>query len=220
MPDVNTILSSVGVSTLLSAALVFLARNWISERIKNAIKHEYDEKLETHKAKLKIESDKEIEQLKTRLQIAAAERSIRLTRVFEKTAETVATIYAKLQALKTATENYTQLLEPSDDPQRLELGKLVREKLADFREFYVPRQIYIPKTTQVKIAQFYNHLDYLARRFAYSLKADAKNRNIDKWVVTFTELHDQIPELLTSLEDDFQKILALEGMEPKKEARA
>jgi len=38
---VVTFLSSVAVSTALSAALVWLLQNWISERLKNAIKHEW-----------------------------------------------------------------------------------------------------------------------------------------------------------------------------------
>ena len=73
MNEIATIASSVGLSGLL----VWLTKSWISERLKNAIKHEYDEKLETHKAQLKREYDKEIEEFKAHLQIAAAERNIR-----------------------------------------------------------------------------------------------------------------------------------------------
>jgi hypothetical protein len=42
--DLITILSSGALST----TLVFLLRNWISERLKASIQHEYDQKLETH----------------------------------------------------------------------------------------------------------------------------------------------------------------------------
>lgn len=206
MADALTIVSSVGLSGLL----LWLTKSWISERLKGAIRDEYDQKLETHKAQLKCVYDKEIEQLKAQLQIAAAEQSIRLSRVFERTAETIATTYAKLLAFNTAALNYTQLMEPSDDPKRLELREIVQDKAADFVEFYLPSQIYIPKTTRVKIAIFYNHLDHLTRRFAQSLLLDAKNENVDEWAKTYNKLHDQIPELLTSLEEDFQRILGLE----------
>jgi len=57
IPDIVTILSSAGVSALLSAGLIFLARNWLSERIKGAIKNEYDQKLESHKAQLRAQND-------------------------------------------------------------------------------------------------------------------------------------------------------------------
>jgi hypothetical protein len=47
-----TFFSSIGVSTLLAAALIFLTKNLISQRIKNAIEHEYSIKLERHKSEL------------------------------------------------------------------------------------------------------------------------------------------------------------------------
>ena len=39
------ILPSATISGLLTAALLFLTRTWVSERLKNAIKAEYDQKL-------------------------------------------------------------------------------------------------------------------------------------------------------------------------------
>ena len=65
-----SILSAATVSTLLTGALLWLTKSWISERLKNAIKHEYDEKLESHKAQLKAESDTTLERLKSQLQVA------------------------------------------------------------------------------------------------------------------------------------------------------
>jgi hypothetical protein len=42
-----TILSSAAISTFLVGGLTWLLRNWISERLKSAIKFEYDQKLKT-----------------------------------------------------------------------------------------------------------------------------------------------------------------------------
>jgi hypothetical protein len=42
---VTTILSSAAISAGLTGALFWLFRRWISERLKNAIKFEYDQKL-------------------------------------------------------------------------------------------------------------------------------------------------------------------------------
>jgi hypothetical protein len=67
MEHILTIISSGAVSVALSGTLVFLFRNWISERIKGAIQHEYNEKLETHKAQLQSRNDIEIEKLKADL---------------------------------------------------------------------------------------------------------------------------------------------------------
>ena len=76
MQDVITVVSSVGVSGLLTAGLIFLAREWIGARIKNAIQHEYNEKLESHKTQLKLESDITIEQFKVEMQQLDATRAV------------------------------------------------------------------------------------------------------------------------------------------------
>lgn len=62
---VINILSSATVAGLLSSALIFLARNWISERLRQSIQHEYAQKLETYRALLKAEHDIALERLRT-----------------------------------------------------------------------------------------------------------------------------------------------------------
>lgn len=59
-----SIVSSLTFSGALTVALVFLARNWISHRLKVAMDHEYAEKLETFKARLKAEHDIALEKIK------------------------------------------------------------------------------------------------------------------------------------------------------------
>lgn len=54
---VVTIISSAGVSTLLAAAVVWLARSWIGERLRSSIKHEYDLKLSALNAELRLQGD-------------------------------------------------------------------------------------------------------------------------------------------------------------------
>lgn len=59
-----TLISSVGASALLTTALIWLSKNLISERLKNAIKSEYDIKLESHKSVLQAEQDRALEKLR------------------------------------------------------------------------------------------------------------------------------------------------------------
>lgn len=54
----TTLLTSAGASVVLSSALVFLARNWISERIQQGVRHEYDQKLAHLNAQLRNESER------------------------------------------------------------------------------------------------------------------------------------------------------------------
>jgi hypothetical protein len=48
----GSILASATVSTLALAALTFLLREWITERLKNSIKYEYDRDIESYKSML------------------------------------------------------------------------------------------------------------------------------------------------------------------------
>ncbi len=53
--------------SLTLGIVVFLAKNWFLERLKNSIKHEYDIALEKFKGEMKSSHDKELEDLKALL---------------------------------------------------------------------------------------------------------------------------------------------------------
>ena len=63
-----TLLSSAGASAALTGVLVFLSRNWLSERLRHSIKHEYDLKLTQLNNELKAESEKNAILLKTSIE--------------------------------------------------------------------------------------------------------------------------------------------------------
>ncbi|MFT7229330.1 MAG: endonuclease YncB(thermonuclease family) [Methylophilaceae bacterium] len=96
MQFIIEIITSATVAGLLTAALVWLTKSVISERLKNAIKNEYDQKLETHKAELKSTSNIEIEKLKSQLGIIAAQGNFKFTKLHEKRADAISEIYALL----------------------------------------------------------------------------------------------------------------------------
>ncbi|WP_027803761.1 hypothetical protein [Paraburkholderia dilworthii] len=70
-----SLISSASVSAALSGVLVFLARNWIAERLKRAIGAEYDSKPELHKAQLQASSAERLESFKTQLAMQSARDS-------------------------------------------------------------------------------------------------------------------------------------------------
>jgi hypothetical protein len=66
-------LLAAAVSGLVASGLLtFALREWISTRIKSSIQHDYDRKLETHKAELKSEQELAILNIKTALAREAA----------------------------------------------------------------------------------------------------------------------------------------------------
>jgi hypothetical protein len=54
---VLTVISSAGTSLLLSGAGIWLARSWITERLRASIKYEYDQQLATINSELKLRVD-------------------------------------------------------------------------------------------------------------------------------------------------------------------
>jgi hypothetical protein len=63
----QTILSSAVVSAALTSGLWWMFKSWLSEHLKNAIKYEYERKLESHKIELKSQSDVELERIRAEL---------------------------------------------------------------------------------------------------------------------------------------------------------
>src|SRR3989442_718317 len=63
-----TVLASAGASAVLSGVGVWLAREWISERLRRSIQHEYDQKLASLNAQLRAETDKQAALLKASIE--------------------------------------------------------------------------------------------------------------------------------------------------------
>lgn len=76
MDFILSIISSATVSGLLAAVLIWLSRNWLSERLKKSIEHEYAQKLAAHKAVLKAESDVALERLRASIAQNQAMQSV------------------------------------------------------------------------------------------------------------------------------------------------
>jgi hypothetical protein len=74
MTPFETSVSAMGGSAALALVLGWLARTWISERLHQAIAHEYAEKLERHKVELSSAAAVELEKLRS---AQAQERAIR-----------------------------------------------------------------------------------------------------------------------------------------------
>lgn len=206
------------------SALNLLTKTMISERIRGAIQHEYAEKLERIRGaiqheyavkleelrgKLKSESDQDIEKLKAGFQVLAAERNVRYSRTFDRIAETVASVYAKLIALNGAAHNCTMLME-EDDSKRAEQQRAFQETAADFLDYYVPRKIYLPKVSRAGVEKLFGLLTSLPRKYYQLSAVGAESPTFETLSKGFEQIFEQIPNALRLLEDDFQRILGVD----------
>ena len=135
----TTILTAGAVSALL----IWLTKSWISERLKHAMKHEYDEKLETYKAQVKAQADVEIEKLRSDLKISATEHELRFSVLHGRRAETVAETYALLRELFYRLGDYVKIFEPAGDTPKEERRKAAADAHEAFRKYYAGRLIFL-----------------------------------------------------------------------------
>ncbi|MBY0270736.1 MAG: hypothetical protein K2X06_12760 [Burkholderiales bacterium] len=181
--------------------------------MKAAIQNEYSQKLETHKSQLKAQNETDLEHFKAKLQIAASERSIRLTRVFEKTVDIVAGTYERLLAFHDAVGQYTSIVEWSNTPPKEDRRRLVAEKYQDFLSYYRPRKPFLPKRTVKKIDDFRQKLNETAMDFMWGVEQGGDQRAIkrgqdrDSWMKAHDFMTKEAPPVLELLEDDLRRIL-------------
>jgi hypothetical protein len=208
------ILTSAVVSSLLTGLLLWLTKSWISERLKNAIKNEYDEKLETHKAQLKAQSDVEIEKLRSQLNITATEHEVRFSRLHEKRAEVIAETYSLLQELFTRLAYYVKFYEPAGDMPKAERRKAAAEAALKFRDYYTHKLIFFPKATADKLEDIDRQLVIAYNEFFFDVEIPQGRDTIDKWKEIFNRVKGTIQEALRELEDEFRRLLGDESASP------
>jgi hypothetical protein len=232
---VTTLLSSAAVTVVLTGTLFWLLKNWLSERLRTSIKHEYDVLLEshkaqlltafnaeneTHKARLHAENAAATERLKAELSIAAAERQIRFARLHEKVADSVAEMYSRLSTFAISLERYTSVLETPTMGSKEERRLAMAEALREFDEYFRKHELYIPKELANRIKTFVEKLHGMAVEFMVGVEQGGDNRYADRdtWVKVDKELRGEARPLLEGLKDEFRGLLGVASSPPSRSA--
>jgi hypothetical protein len=201
------VLTSATVSATLTGLLLWLTKSWIGERLKNAIKAEYDEKLETHKAKLKSASDVEVERLRSQLSVAASERNILFSNLQERRAEVIAETYSLLRTLYEAVTEYVKPFVPAGDKSKEEKYKDIINAFNAFRLYYPKRQIFIPKLTAAQINAIDLELVRAINKFVFTVEQSKSNDNSNNWIEIHEKLNGPTTAALAELEDELRTLL-------------
>lgn len=212
MDFIEYVLASATISTILVAALGWATKSIISERLKNAIKHEYDEKLATHRAELKAQSDVEIERLKSDLSISAFEHQVKFTNLHEKQAEIIAKTYALLKDFHAKLGDYVAIFEPVGVKPKDERRVIAAKSHGEFIDFFSKNQIYLSKPAVVLIDKINDQSKGIFYNFLYGIEVAPNNPDNSKiWLELFNGVKDEIPMVLGELEDEFRSILGNNG---------
>jgi hypothetical protein len=204
------LIASAGVNAVLSSLIIWITKFWISERLKQSIKHEYDQELEIHKAQLKAESDVEIERLKCQLSISANEHQIRFASLHERQADVIAETYSLLKQLFICLKNYTQPFRDEAD----ELRDVDRKKASDaldlFASYYSKKLIFLPKGVACKLESIDKELTSVFTEFRVGVDQvqAAGGSAYSRWVAVIEKLYSKdITDALTDLETEFRNLI-------------
>lgn len=201
------VLTSAAVSATLTGLLLWLTKSWIGERLKNAIKSEYDQKLETHKAQLKSASDVEVERLRSQLSITANEHNILFSKLHEKRAEVIAETYSLLRSLYEAVSEYVKPFVPVGDKPKEEKYQNILDAFKSFRAYYPKKQIFIPKSTTEKINSIDLELVRAINMFVYTVEQNKSNDNFQNWTAIHDKLSGPTTVALAELEEELRALL-------------
>jgi hypothetical protein len=220
-----TVISSAAVSAALSGLLLWITKTWIAERLKNAIKAEYDTKLESHKAQLKAEYDKqlethkaqlkarsdvEIEQLKSSLNIAANQRNTTFSHLHTRRVDVIANTYAKLKKLHDCVANYVKPVELSGERSKEERRKDVVEASADFTPYYSQNQIFLSQPVAEAIRQMNQELISISNLFIFTVDLPP-TPDFKQWIKITEKFEGSVKDALAGLEKQLRQLLGDES---------
>ena len=163
-------------------------KKYIDHHIEHSVRHKYERELETHKANLQRDYDVQLERLRADL----AERQLRSSHVYEKTADAIENIYAKLNEVKKEAIKYSHIPDSDQDEDRAFASAISR-----FHDYYQQKKIYLPKDTD----------EILDNTLASLVQMGVTNRKSE---IGAERKYD---ELLEQLRNDFQRILGYPGGE-------
>ena len=189
---VLAVLASMAASGGLTALLVWLTKTWLTERLKNAIKYEYDQKLEAFKLTVQSEHNIALERIRSDLRMTAFEHETRFAKLHERRAEAIAEMHAHLQDLLVEITRYKNRGDnsPSIDEVDAEIKKCLKH--------FSHKKIYLPDEIEKQLNAFLNKLIKM-------LSVDSQDFDFDK----------SLSPLLQDLKMEFRRLL---GDEPAGES--
>jgi hypothetical protein len=227
MENALTVFGSILGGSAFSVLVVFILRTWISERIKNSIKHEYEKEMELYKAvnqrdleHRKAEYQGDVERLKSELAVAAAMRQIRFSHLHERSAKIVAGTWRKLCRVQEALRAYVAVATYESMGTQKERRQKLAERFGDFQDYFNARRPYLPKHLAQSIQHFPNESWETTFQFMINVESDdiglPPKERYQKWNEIAASVNTEISSLLSGLEDKFREMLGVDENVPRK----
>jgi hypothetical protein len=199
----GTLWTSLGGGAVASAVVAFLAREWISTRIRKAIEHEYQVK----EMKLKGQLDGELEGLRAGYKKVLDENQIRFSRLYAEQADAIKTVYQLLVDLESKMKTFVNPLQfAPKDPQKAaeffdQQHKDATDSYNECNTRYRKLRIFLPE----RVCQDIDKLLEIARK-AYT---ESRQDERDPEVEPFDAMRGPFQSIRKQLEDRFRELLGL-----------
>ena len=216
-----TVISSAAVSLVLSGLLLWITKTWIGERLKGAIKDEYntkleshkaqvkaefDTQLETHKARLKAGTDVEVERLKSSLSIVAAQQNTSFSQLHTRRVDVIANTYSRLKVLHDSVANYVKPFVSTGDKSKEERRAEVYAASQDFTPYFSQNQIFLTKGVTASVAKMNQELVSISNLFIYAIDLQ-DTPDVQQWIKITEKFDGSVKEALDGLEDELRSLL-------------
>ena len=190
------IITSVTTSAAVTAGLIYFAKSYLSEKIKNSISYEYSLKLDRHKDELQRNSNKELEELKAQLKINELKQSIKLSALHEKQAETVEILHQELWSLFDALNDYTTVYQARSNVEKENKRLVVADNLDSLK-----------KALHEELDETKNAIQKTAVSFMEKVERESGGEMIKEWDTIHKTVNENIVNTVRSLENEFRSIL-------------
>ena len=214
----QTILTSATVTVFLGGIAATLFKDMLTERLRAAIKSEYDAKLESHKAQLqssnskeleilkaqlKGQADVELEQLKSKLQVQASQQNLAFGRLHEKRVEAIAATHAHLIPVRDAVETYIAIFQPAGTNSGQQLNS-VEAAYKAFRPAFSQHQVFLPRNIAAAVERLDRAFVQVANQFTLVVRPGSQNPNIELWMKLVERFQSDVNDALSSLREDMR----------------
>jgi hypothetical protein len=159
----------------------------------------------------------ELTTFKHNLELAATERNIKLTKVFERQAEAIAEIYSRFTMLLSALGTYTNPMRNEHTPPLEQSRDGVGIALQSFIDYYKPHAIYLPKKLQRKIETFVKRIHGETLNFMFNVeeRGTVTPERMAQWGKSMDFMTKDVPKILDELDSELKKLLGVEDEEPE-----
>ncbi len=161
-----------------------------------------------------MESQREMAHLKSSLELAAFERQTRFSRLHEKRAEIIGSLYGKIVDFHKDVSYFVRLFQSVDETEKKKKLKFLRNTFDSFVDFFENHAIYFDRDSCEKIVSLKEKLDSACSALAFLVeeREDIESNYSHiyaEWDKAMSIMEQEIPVIKNTLEESFCELLGV-----------